>query len=354
MAACCTRWWRAPVYITVSVMLAFLAISTTLHSNSNGALPPRKPITNELSVNASRALREAGFNVFATLLRVSPELFLSSRNATIFAIKDPAIPYTSLPPWLLKDLLQYHTSPLSLTMDDLLKMPQGGCLPTLHREKNMALTRIHLKERLVEINHVFVSHPNIFFGGPISVHGVLGPFSPLDPQDVHQGWDIIQAPICDSNSTLVSDVLESKNMVEWSWIIRLLTSNGFVSFAIGLQYVLDDVLEDNRGLDSVTIFAPPNLPFLAFPSPLIKQIVRFHIVPQRFTYQELAGLPAGTLLMTLVPGLYLEVTGAVSFKRGMAINGVQIVAPDIFSSDSFIIHGISRAFHMVQLPKTVI
>lgn len=218
----------------------------------------------------------------------------------------------------------------------------------------MAITRTHFKERLIEINHVLVSHPNLFLGGPISVHGVLGPFSPLDPRDVHQGWDIIQAPICDSNSTSVSDVLESKNMVEWSWIIRLLSSNGFVSFAIGLQYVLDEVLEDNRGLDSVTIFAPPSLPFLAFPSPLIKQIVRFHMVPQRFTYEELAMLPASTLLMTLVPDQYLELDGAVSFKHGMVIDGVQIVAPDVFSSDRFIVHGISRAFDMVKLPKKAI
>lgn len=201
---------------------------------------------------------------------------------------------------------------------------------------------------------MLVSHPNIFLGGPISVHGVLGLFSSLDPQDVHQGWDAIQAPICDFNSSLVSDVMESKNMVEWSWIIRLLSSNGFISFAIGLQDVLDGILEENRGLESVTIFAPPSLAFLAFPTSLLQQIVRLHILPQRYTYKELAMLPARTLLMTLVPGQYLELNGAANSKQRLVINGVQVVAPDIFSSDRFMIHGISCAFDVSEHPNRAI
>lgn len=59
--------------------------------------------------------------------------------------------------------------------------------------------------RLVEINHVLVTDPDIFLGGNVSIHGVLAPFSPLDPLDLRQGWSFIQAPFCDSNATLITD-----------------------------------------------------------------------------------------------------------------------------------------------------
>ncbi|EXB58580.1 hypothetical protein L484_008733 [Morus notabilis] len=336
----------------MSVVLAFIAISTSLHSKPGDPISPGKVAFHELSLNASKALRRAGFNFTATLFQVSPEIFLSSPNSTIFAIQDQVISNSSLPPWLLKDLLQYHTCPLNLPMDELLKKPQGSCLPTLHRKKNIAITKIDLEEKSIEINHVVVSHPNVFLGKTISVHGVLEPFSSLDPQDVHQGWNIIQAPICDSTSVLVSDVLESKNMVEWSWIVRLLSSNGFIPFAIGLNSVLDGILEDYRGLESVTIFAPPSLSSLTSASPLLKRTVRFHILPQRLTYQELAALPSGMLLTTLSPDLHVEVRGTASFEQGLVVNGVKIAAPDMFSSKNFTIHGISRAFEVVQAPDT--
>ncbi|KAK0589314.1 hypothetical protein LWI29_012512 [Acer saccharum] len=345
MALSCSQWWRAPIYSTISIVLAFMAISAALHASSNNASSPTKPTTYELFLNASRALRRSGFNTIATLFQISPEIFLSSPNSTIFAIQDSAISNVSLPPWLFKDLLQYHTSPLKLSMNDLLNKPQRSCLPTLLRRKNVAITKIDTKSRSVEINHVLVSHPDIFLQGPFSIHGVLRPFSSLDPQDVQQGWDYIQSPICDSNSSLVSDLIESKNMIEWTRITRLLSSNGFVSFAIALHSVLDGILEHNTSLNSTTIFAPPDFTFVSSPSPLLDRLVKFHILPQRLTYKELASLPDKTMLRTLVADQDLEINGGVNLTRlELAIDGVQIVSPDIFSSKKFVIHGISQAF----------
>ncbi|ONI18568.1 hypothetical protein PRUPE_3G223600 [Prunus persica] len=350
--ACCTRW-HAAVYFTMAVILAFIAISMTLRSEANDETSQTKPISHIVSLNASRTLRRAGFNIMATLLQVSPELFFSSANATLFAVKDSAISNATLPPRLLKNLLQYHTSPLQLSMEDLLSKPQGACLPTLYQQKSIAITKVDEKERSVEINNVLVSHPNLFLEGPISIHGVLGPFSALDPRDVYRGWDIIQSPACDSNSNMISDVPpDLKNMVEWTRIIRLLNSNGFVSFAIGLHSVLDGILGDHKGLKSVTIFVPPSLELEAYPTPLLEKIVRFHVLPQKFTNRELESLAPRTLLRTLLHGQPLEVTGAVDFMKGLVISGVNIVAPDMFSSSKFIVHGISRALELDDLPNT--
>ncbi|XP_059664576.1 fasciclin-like arabinogalactan protein 21 [Cornus florida] len=346
MATSCSHWWHAPIYFAMSITLAVIAISASTPRNS---ISSNQPIKHELSLNASLALRKNGFNVIATLLQVSPEIFLSSPESTIFAIQDSAISKVSVPPWVMKQLLQYHTSPSKISMQDLFKKPKGTCLPTLVHRKNIAITKINRKRPSIEINNVSISHPNMFLEGPISIHGVLGPFSSLH---FHKNWDIIQSPICDFNHSMVSNSSVSEEMVEWTRVVRLLSSKGLVSFSIGLNSVLDGILRDYPHLNSVTIFAPMDLVFVSSPSPLLDRIVRFHILPKRFTYIELASLPEKTSLRTLIPDKGLEITGCVNFTKVLAINGVEITAPDIFSSNKFQIHGIPRAFDMQELPRT--
>ncbi|XP_057964111.1 fasciclin-like arabinogalactan protein 21 [Malania oleifera] len=354
MAIACSRWWHAPIYFTVSVVLAVMAISTALHPESDSAIPSNTAALRELTRNASQALRKPGFNAIATLLQISPELFLSpSSQSTIFAIHDSAISNLTLTPWLAKPLLQYHTFPSKLSLRDLLAKPQGTCLQTRLKGKNAAITKIDAKQRSLEINNVSISHADLFLGGPISIHGVLEPFSPLDPQDVRQGWAFIRSPICDSNHRLVSGFGKSKNIPEWNRIIRLLSLNGFVSFAVGLHAVLDNLLEDCMDLSDLTVFAPPDLAFVASPLPLLDRIVRLHILPRRFTYAEMGALPEKASLRTLLPDMDLEISGrGVNMSAGLAVNGVEITAPEIFSSENFMVHGISRALELAELPNS--
>ncbi|XVF01854.1 hypothetical protein REPUB_Repub04eG0125000 [Reevesia pubescens] len=347
-----SNWWRAPVYFTVSVLLAFLAISTAIRSLPKDETLGTKSTTAPLFLEASGALRRSGFNIIATLLQVTPEIFISSPHSTIFAIPDSSIANVSRTSWLLKHLFQYHASPLQLSMNDLLKKRQGSCFPTLLHGNNVAITKVDAKERVVEINHVLVSHPNIFLEGPLTIHGVLGPFILMDPLYVDQGWDHIQAPICDSNLSLVSEVIDTKNVVEWMHIIRLLSSKGFVSFAIGLNSVLDGILEDQINFSSFTIFAPPEVSFVASASALLDKVVRFHILPRKLTYMKLASLPANASLSTLVPDHDLDISVGVNITQELIINGAKIVAPDIFLSEKFVVHGISQDFQLPDLPNT--
>ncbi|KAA8524533.1 hypothetical protein F0562_010956 [Nyssa sinensis] len=350
MATSCSNWWHAPIYFALSITLAVIAISASIHSKPNNSIPLNQTFKHELSLNASRALRQNGFNVIAAFLLISPELFLSSSESTIFAIQDHAISMVFVPSWVMKQLLQYHTSPSKLSMRELLKKPNGTCLPTLVPQKNIAITKTDARQQSIEINNVLISHPDMFLEGPISIHGVLGPFSSLDLRGTDQDWDITQSPICDSNSSATSKFNESMNMVEWTRIVRLLGSNGFVSFSIGLHSVFQGILQDYPDLSSVTIFVPMGLMFVASPSPFLDRIVRFHILPQRFTYRELASLPEKATLRTLIPDKNLEITTHVNFTQAVAINGVEIVVPDIFSSEKFMIHGISQAFNVEELP----
>lgn len=348
MACCCGRWWKASIYFITSVILAFIAIST--RSNPNDSSSSTRTTHHELSLNASRAVRKAGFNFMANLLQISPELFLSSSNSsTIFVLKDSAFSYPSLPPWLLKDVLQYHTIPLNLPMSLLFNKSQGICLPTLYQKKKVAITKINPRKRLIKINHVQISHLNIFLAESFSIHGVSKPFTSLNPRIVRAGYEVIQEPTCDSNSSVVSDnVLESKNLVEWPLIIRFLNSHGFVSYAAGLHSVLQKILKDHTVLNSVTIFVPPRLELFPSSSSLLQSLVRFHIVPQRLTYKDLSSLSVGTSLKTLAFGQHLEVACSLKLKHGLVINGVKVIQPNMFSSHNFVVHGISRPFEVIK------
>ncbi|KAJ8749238.1 hypothetical protein K2173_018715 [Erythroxylum novogranatense] len=346
MASTSSHCWQGPVFFTISVVLAFLAINTALHSPSNHAAvtPTTTPISLQHSLHASAALRKYGFNFMANFLLISPEIFFASPNSTIFAIKDSAFTNTSLPLHLFKRLLQHHVSPLRLSMDDLLKKPQGCYFPTLVPGKNVALTKVVNTERRVEINHVLLSNPDMFLEEHIAVHGVLRPFSTLDTQDSYKRLDPIQASICDANSTPVLDANDPKNMVDWTRIVRVLSSNGFVSFAIGLNSVLQEILEHHRNLTSLTIFTPREFDFMVASSPILERILRFHILPQRLTYLELVSLPDKASLRTLLPENDLHVTENANETGRLAINRVEIVAPEILKFKKFIVHGISQAF----------
>nr|GLL30434.1 fasciclin-like arabinogalactan protein 21 [Ipomoea trifida] len=327
MADSCSHWWHAPFYLALSVTLAFIAISTGIRSgNPQSKLSLQQSLHHNLSINASRALRlRGGFTVFAALLQISPDLFLSSPDSTIFAVQDPAFFNVSLPPWAIKELLLYHTSPSRLPFNLLLRIPAGNCVSTLLLDKNAKITKIDPHRRSVEINNVVITHPDLFLGNGLSVHGVAGFFSPV-------GKEIVQSSPCDSNTS----------QLEWPRIVQLLSSNGFVSFAIGLYSVLDGLTGDHSNLTSVTIFAPPSLGFLSSPSPLLNKVVKLHLLPSKYTFQELSSLPQGTVLNTLLPGAEVKISFNNS-TRSLYANGVEITAPDVLRSRNFTVHGISRA-----------
>ncbi|KAF3660633.1 putative histone-lysine N-methyltransferase ATXR3-like [Capsicum annuum] len=340
----------AVFFVLLSILLAYTAITSTMHSkstNNNHSDSSHHFNKHELTTNASKALRNHGFNILATLLQISPEIFLSIPHSTIFAIQDSAISNLSVPSWAMKQLLEYHTSPTKIAFQELMKMSYGTCVTTLLSRKKIAITKVDEKQRVVEINNVIVSHPDVFLEGNLSIQGVNGVFSALDFRRMDEHRDVIQSPICEEISNGSANDT-TKKLVDWPRIIKLLSSNGFVSFAIELHSVLDGVIQDSANLSSVTIFAPPNLGFLSSPSPLLERTVRLHIMPKRYTFMELAFLPDVSSLETLAPGLNVTISKS-SFSRVLVIDRVEITAPDIFMSETFIIHGISRPFELEEL-----
>ncbi|KAE8654808.1 hypothetical protein F3Y22_tig00117040pilonHSYRG00022 [Hibiscus syriacus] len=290
--ACSSNWWRAPVYFTISVLLAFLAISTALRSLSRDESLPTKSAIAPLLLDASTALRKSGFN----LLQITP------RNLHLLA----AFHHLRHP-----GLFHRKCFPRFLALEASFSVPRLSS--SASHERTLEET-----QRLVEINRVLVSHPDIFLDGPLMIHGVLGWILVLNDStqkyilnDLESLSNINKQPL-----SLVSEVVDTKNFVEWTHVIRLLSSKGFVLFAIGLN-----------------------------------SIVRLHIVPRKLTYMELASLPANASLSTLVPGHLLQVSEGVKNTRELMINEAKIVAPNIFESKKFVIHEISQAFELDELPN---
>ncbi|CAN1843905.1 Fasciclin-like arabinogalactan protein 21 [Linum perenne] len=230
-------------------------------------------------------------------------------------------------------------------MSEILSSPPGTCLPTLIHGKSLLITKIDGKNGSAEINGVKISHPDIVVDGSIVIHGVLKPFSSTDAAD---GGGLV--PICDAaatNSSLFKDPLH------WSKIVRSLSSKGFVSFAIGLNSVLDGIRRDYTNLTSVTVFSPPD--FGSSSSPAMDSVIRVHIVPRRISYKELVKIANATPLKTLLPGHNLEVKVGAAVRNAtsarLTVNGVEVLAPEIFSSDKYVVHGISRALGITNVSK---
>lgn len=233
-----------------------------------------------------------------------------------------------------------------LPMDDLLKKPQGTCLPTLLHHKSVQISTVDQESRTAEVNHVRISHPDMFLGDSLVIHGVLGPFSPLQPHSEH----ILQSSLCqnDTNKTSDDDYVPVK--IDWIRIVQRLSSNGFVPFAIGLHSVLNRIVNDHhhKNLTGVTILATPYLVALSSASPFLYEVVRHHILIKRLTNKDLAKMPDKATVKTMDPYQDLIITRRdVNSSRDFMISGVEIVDPDMFSSSNFVIHGIS---HTLEIP----
>ncbi|XP_071739911.1 fasciclin-like arabinogalactan protein 21 [Rutidosis leptorrhynchoides] len=331
------------VFFTSATMLLAIIITTTFrhHHRLNN-----HSSTIGLPSNASQLLRSNGFNFIATFLHITPDPFLSQPQTTIFAIPDTTISNLSIPPYMMKHLIAYHITPVKLTFHDLFKKPTRTCLPTLIQQQTIGITKSDIKKRNLEINNVLITHPDLILDGPVSIHGLEGSFASFDHQQ-----EKINLPVCgsDHNSGLKTTSLFIKNRDEWEKVVNFLNTSGFMPFATGLKSETDNILKDFPDLKSVTILTPTNVALMALSSPLLDKFIRFHIIPQRYTFKQLAGLPAGASLRTLVTNKHVEITETSKISQAVFINGVAITAPDLFVSKNFAVHEIARPLSRDEL-----
>ncbi|KAL8267746.1 hypothetical protein R6Q59_001544 [Mikania micrantha] len=327
------------VFFTCASMLLAVIITATLHHHRHHHHHLNDSSLPAYTCNASKLLRSNGFNFIANFLHTSPEFFLSSPQ-TIFAIPDAAIANLSMPPYMIKHLLAYHISPAKLTIQDLFKSPLKSCLPTLIQNQTVAITKNDKIIRVLEINNVLITHPDLFLQGSVAIHGVAGFFVSFDHRQQR-----IMLPFCETNQRGVL----IKNKEDWEKMVRFLSSSGFMAFAIGLNSVTDRIAKDYPDLNSLTILVTPNVVLKAMSSPLLDEFLRYHLIPQRYSFKQLAGLPPGSSLSTLITGKHVDITVNSKLSKAVSINGVAIISPELFVSKTFVVHGIARPLNTDEL-----
>ncbi|PHT24875.1 hypothetical protein CQW23_34438 [Capsicum baccatum] len=171
-----------------------------------------------------------------------------------------------------------------------------------------------MKRMEMERSPILVYSPNIFC---------------VDFRRMDEHMDVIRSPICEEMSN--GSANDTKNLVDWPRIIKLIANKS--------HSVLDGIIQDSANL---------NFGFVSSPPPLLERIVRFHIMPKRYTLMELAFLPDVSLLKTLAPGLNVTISKS-NFSPVLVIDGVEMTAPDIFVSKTFDIHGMSRHFELENI-----
>ncbi|XP_076914826.1 fasciclin-like arabinogalactan protein 21 [Bidens hawaiensis] len=307
------------VFFTSASILLAVILTTTLRRHHHHHHPPSPNYT----ATASKLLRSKGFNFIANFLHISPELFSPTPQITIFAIPDSAISNLSVPPYMIKHLLAYHILPKKLTMQELLSKPLKICLPTLFQHHTVSITKTDYKKQVLEINNVLISHPDLFLGQFVAMHGVSASFASFDRRQ-----ERINLGFCEAGGFVTIKH-------EWDKMIRVLGSSGFMAFAIGLKSVTDGIVKDFPDVDSVTVFTPPSVALNAMSSPSLDRFMRFHIVIKRYRFRELV---LGGSLSTLVAGKHLDVTESLKSSDQVAI-----AAPDLFVSKRLVVHGIARS-----------
>ncbi|MCO5594759.1 hypothetical protein L7F22_048792 [Adiantum nelumboides] len=93
---------------------------------------------------------------------------------------------------------------------------------------------------------------------------------------------------------------------------------------------------------SATIFLPLNQSIaMAFPSSHALDTVAYHIADSRHFYKELLSLQTSPLaLPTLLPGRSIRVDRTDDI---LLVDEQEIIAPDLYSDDQVVVHGIPRA-----------
>ena len=92
-----------------------------------------------------------------------------------------------------------------------------------------------------------------------------------------------------------------------------------------------------------TLFVPMDASIIA-KLVTTRELIQYHVVPQRMPYQNLTCLPVGYKLPTLLPGRNIIVTsarGETDHQQMLALDEMEVLMPDVYRDDFFVIHAVS-------------
>lgn len=97
--------------------------------------------------------------------------------------------------------------------------------------------------------------------------------------------------------------------------------------------------------DQATLFVPLNAAMLGlrYGIDIDHDLILFHIIPQRLSFDKLRALETLSTLPTLLPSKSLQITAT---SLNFTIQNTFVTHPDIYLSSVFAVHGVEHVFRM--------
>ncbi|EOY00900.1 hypothetical protein QUC31_014051 [Theobroma cacao] len=291
------------------------------------------PLPSQTLLDAAEILSDSGFVSMAlTLDLLSKTLAPLSPSLTIFSPTDLAFLEHGQPSL---SVLQFHLSPLPLSLQSLKSLPPSSTIPTLLPNHSLILTSSP-SDDYVSLNGVRIDGSPIFDDGSLMIFGVQEFFDP--------GFGVsIPNPSC-----VASVNGDDHSFSEASLILR---SRGYSVMASFLDLQL---LEFKAKTTALTLFAPfddaMNMKGYSGNFSVYPSIFRRHVLPCKFSWADLVALNNGSVLGTYLEGFKIDVT---KYGNNLMINEVAIASPDLYYGESIVVHGLQEVLVVPERPQTL-
>ncbi|WCJ33517.1 hypothetical protein M5689_014872 [Euphorbia peplus] len=303
-------------------------------------LPSSSPLSTDSILDSVAVLSNSGYNSMAlTLEFASPSIFpIQSPSLTIFSPLDSAFSKSGQPSL---SLLQFHFSPLSLSMHSLKSFPPGTKIPTLLPNRSIIVTS-SISGSMFSINGVGINGSVVYDDGSLVIFGIdrfLDPsfevFGSINGRSIHNFGCPALGGAGGRNGTQ-----------SFEEAIRVLKFKGYSAMAWFLGLQLGELKENTR----FTIFAPVDDHVRKCFWADYRSIFRRHFVPCRLSKNDMLNLDNGVFIPTYLPGFMLHMR---KFGEVLLPNEVKVAYPDMYANDWLVVHGLRGSFEVTPISSSV-
>ncbi|XP_065857187.1 putative fasciclin-like arabinogalactan protein 20 [Euphorbia lathyris] len=288
------------------------------------------PLSTDSILDATNVLSNSGYNSMAlTLEFASPTIIpIPSRSLTIFSPLDSAFSESGQPSL---SLLQFHFSPLSLSMHSLKSLPPGTKIPTLFPNRSIIVTS-SISADTFSLNGVGINGSVVYDDGSLVIFGIE---TFLDPNFEVFG-SINGSPL----QSFGCPAAAGNGSQSFEEAIRVLKFRGYSTMAWYLSLQLGEMKEQTR----LTIFAPVDDEVMKCSWGDYRSIFRRHFVPCRISKNDMLNLENGVIIPTYLEGFMLNMR---KYGDVLVPNEVRVAYPDMYSNDWLVVHGLRGSFAVI-------
>ncbi|KAL1317933.1 hypothetical protein HN51_070162 [Arachis hypogaea] len=132
---------------------------------------------------------------------------------------------------------------------------------------------------------------------------------------------------------------------------EILSASGFDAMAVNLELASQTLASPRTR--SLTVFAPSDAAFKILQQPTLS-LLRYHLLPNAFSFHSLISLPFGANIPTLLPSHSLTVTTTTDSADSLSINNVTVNSEPLYRDASLVIFTTDHFFDpYFQLPAKI-